>query len=62
MWTAFVTGCSSGFGLALARRLLSLGHRVVATDEGADAGWRRASARPKPELQPVTNAVHMARP
>jgi NAD(P)-dependent dehydrogenase (short-subunit alcohol dehydrogenase family) len=31
MWTAFVTGCSSGFGHALALRLLREGHRVVAT-------------------------------
>lgn len=36
MITAFVTGCASGFGFYLARRLLGLGHRVVATD--ADVG------------------------
>jgi NADP-dependent 3-hydroxy acid dehydrogenase YdfG len=32
MHTVFVTGCASGFGFHLARRLLALGHRVVATD------------------------------
>src|SRR6185436_18147259 len=31
MFTAFVTGCSSGFGHGLALRLLREGHRVVAT-------------------------------
>lgn len=32
MSTAFVTGCASGFGHALCRRLLALGWHVVATD------------------------------
>lgn len=32
MTTAFITGCGSGFGRALARRLLAQGWRVVATD------------------------------
>jgi NAD(P)-dependent dehydrogenase (short-subunit alcohol dehydrogenase family) len=32
MQTAFITGAGSGFGFALARRLLGLGWRVVATD------------------------------
>lgn len=37
MRTAFLTGCGSGFGHALARRLLADGHRVVATD--TETGW-----------------------
>lgn len=32
MSTAFITGCSSGFGARLTRRLLTNGHRVIATD------------------------------
>lgn len=32
MPTAFITGCGSGFGARLARRLLTEGHLVVATD------------------------------
>ncbi|MEQ1503303.1 MAG: SDR family oxidoreductase [Myxococcota bacterium] len=48
MWTAFVTGCGSGFGHALARRLLALGHRVVATDEST-AGW--------PDALPATDRL-----
>src|SRR5687767_6727079 len=31
MWTALVTGCSTGFGFAVARQLLRGGHRVAAT-------------------------------
>jgi NAD(P)-dependent dehydrogenase (short-subunit alcohol dehydrogenase family) len=31
MWTAFVTGCSTGFGHAVARKLLQGGHRVAAS-------------------------------
>jgi NAD(P)-dependent dehydrogenase (short-subunit alcohol dehydrogenase family) len=45
MSTAFVTGCGSGFGLALARRLVGLGQRVVATDEGLDPAWADALPR-----------------
>lgn len=45
MRTAFVTGCASGFGLGLARRLVALGHRVIATDEGLDPGWTEALPR-----------------
>lgn len=36
MATWFVTGCSSGFGFHLARRVLADGERVVATDPNAD--------------------------
>ena len=32
MFTAFITGCATGFGRRLAERLLAQGHRVVATD------------------------------
>jgi len=33
---AFITGCGSGFGLRLARRLVTEGHHVVATDPVVD--------------------------
>ncbi len=36
MFTALVTGASSGFGLAIARRFVRDGHRVVATARRAD--------------------------
>lgn len=39
MYTAFVTGCSSGFGFLLARTLLHGGHRVVATSPSLEGGW-----------------------
>jgi NAD(P)-dependent dehydrogenase (short-subunit alcohol dehydrogenase family) len=49
MSTAFITGCGSGFGFHLARRMLADGHRVVASDPhvagladrigGSAAGW-----------------------
>ncbi len=49
MYTAFITGCASGFGHALAARLLSLGWRVVATDPEI-GGLERALA-PDAELR-----------
>ncbi|MBT3219612.1 MAG: SDR family oxidoreductase [Proteobacteria bacterium] len=36
METAFITGCASGFGYALASRLLALGYRVFATDKDVE--------------------------
>jgi len=47
MSTVFVTGCSSGFGFHLARRLLADGHRVVATDPSLD-GWVERLEAPGP--------------
>ncbi len=52
MWTAFVTGCASGFGLAIARRLRSLGHRVVATAPHA-GDWMEQLGSPGPALLPL---------
>lgn len=46
MKTVFLTGAGSGFGFALARRLLASGHRVVATDERVD-GWERVLGPPE---------------
>jgi len=51
-WTAFVSGCESGFGLAIARRLLSLGHRVVAT--APEPGeWMDRLGSPGPAFLPL---------
>lgn len=49
MHTVFVTGCGSGFGHAIARRLLTEGHKVVATDPDA-LGWPQALGEPHPNL------------
>lgn len=49
MLTVFVTGCGSGFGHAIARRLLAEGHRVVATDPDV-LGWPQALGDPHPRL------------
>ena len=51
-WTAFVTGCASGFGFAIARRLLTLGHRVVATAPQA-GGWMEELGRPGAAYLPL---------
>ena len=50
MPTAFVTGCATGFGHALARRLLSLGWHVVASAPHLD-GWPQALGHPHPRLE-----------
>jgi len=52
MWTAFVTGCTSGFGLAIARRMRSLGHRVVATAP-QPGDWMEQLGPVGPELLPL---------
>lgn len=49
MQTVFVTGCGSGFGHAIARRLLHEGHRVVATDTDT-VGWPEALGGAHPHL------------
>jgi NAD(P)-dependent dehydrogenase (short-subunit alcohol dehydrogenase family) len=51
-WTAFVTGCASGFGRAIARRLLSHGHRVVATAPHAGA-WMEEIGAPGASYLPM---------
>ncbi len=51
MYTAFVTGCSSGFGFLLARTLLHCGHRVVATSPSLEGGWvERLDPRDRSQL------------
>ncbi|MCB9673733.1 MAG: SDR family oxidoreductase [Alphaproteobacteria bacterium] len=45
MKTAMITGCASGFGHALARRMIDLGYRVVATDPDPAALEDLASER-----------------
>ncbi|MEZ4237885.1 MAG: SDR family NAD(P)-dependent oxidoreductase [Myxococcota bacterium] len=74
MLTAFVTGCASGFGLALARRLLARGDAVVATDEAVDPDWAaalpasdrlrtfRLDVRRDDDVRAVTEAVLRAGP
>lgn len=47
--TAFLTGCATGFGHRLAARLLSLGHKVVATDKTV-AHWPERLGAPRDRL------------
>ena len=49
MRTAFVTGCATGFGHALAVRLLAEGWRVVASAPHLEA-WPETLGHPRPEL------------
>lgn len=49
MRTVFITGCATGFGHLLAKRLLADGHRVVATDQ-AMGSWTTALAAPQERL------------
>jgi len=49
MHTVFITGCATGFGHHLARRLLALGHRVVATDPDIAGLAERIAGRPSHE-------------
>lgn len=49
MRTVFITGCATGFGNHLARRLLAQGHRVVATDPEV-LGWPEQLGAPHPNL------------
>lgn len=46
---AFITGCASGFGHALASRLLEAGWRVVATDPSTER-WPQRLGAPRPDL------------
>ncbi len=61
--TAFVTGATSGFGEAIARRLISEGHRVVASGRRTDrlhALQRDLGDRLYPLTLDVTDATAMA--
>ncbi|NCG18194.1 MAG: SDR family NAD(P)-dependent oxidoreductase [Rhodobacterales bacterium] len=49
MKTVFITGCATGFGHRLAKRLLELGHNVIATDPSV-ADWPAQVGAPNPNL------------
>lgn len=53
MHTAFITGCATGFGHRLARRLHADGHRVIATDPDP-SGLEAALGGPSPRLLVLT--------